>query len=620
MFLKPRDLSPSFVFFVGFLLIGFLGVTGCKSRSFPAQLKAQTSQKSSQKAAKDIQVERDLLYPDSKDFWQDKTMTQIESDRETVDAKYTKAQVCQDYELAIHALALLQAPVGRSGNNMSAEKYAELLSSCPGTYSATVKKILDLQRSLRDFHTGLDEYQLIRTKLPVVSKCETADVCGEIIGSSLIPLLTEQGVRAYASFFDTKGNQKVLRILEVNGRSDSFLFNEMVANSAQSNSLYGSLGALSLELFLKKTIDLPLPEMNLKVFDFSAQTVGKMTVSFEKKREIPIPDVMLNEDLIGQFNTPRHYDCTKFISDVSKEIGACEIEDNRAVAWVASFDVDNVYYKVMNGFRKMVRQLKIDRSRPLILDLRGNTGGSPELAGVLACTLGGPEVAQRISQRELRPSLWPREFVLLDGTRLSSKDLVSYGNGDLIRIDEGFVADSKNPDPTRKEYGIGFFERFSQGGILTGESRCKEFSTSEMQGLQWYVLTSGQEFSATENFLSFIAQDNSRFRIIGSRSRGGTGAPFYLEFPNTPMVLRLSQARHVDKVTGEWPIEAVGVPVDVMSLADRQADFEKRVMQSLSRPDGGRAILVRPLVLTKALALPSFGADPKPNLGSTSSQ
>ncbi len=520
--------------------------------------------------------------------------------------KFTKVQICHDYELAIHSLALIQPPVGRSGNNIDNSTYRELLNSCPDTYVEVARKIRMLQRKLLDYHTMFNETQLSHTVLPMIETCDNPSLCGNFVGAPLVPLIVEQGVGAYFTVYDKKGMQNVWRMLDFNGHSQEFLFNDMVSRDAKSHSIYGNAGFLGIELFYKSPFDLPIEQVKITVKNIETSETAHLTAVYGKKRLISLPKKPESFNFHSQFKINRDYGCKKIMPDSNDTVGSCLLENDRGLVWIGSFSGDRIAPQVMNTFRILARQAPEVKNKPLILDLRGNGGGIPELAAMIACTIGNEGVSQQIENRELHPSIWPEKFKLSDGTILKSKDLEREGNRDLFRFTKGRVADSLAPDSTRNEYKIGFYER-NKRNTLTGPARCAEYHSKEMNFKSAYVLTSGQEFSATENFLSFISPVDKTFRIVGSRSKGGTGAPTYIILPETKMKLRLSQARHLDKLTGLWPIESIGVHEDIKINSFDQQAFEKWVVQKLAKNRGQPSQPQAPSILTKALQLPDFG-------------
>ena len=556
----------------------------------------------------DESAENDEMYfPKSTDL-EDSDELKPTTDEQIVEAnkKFTKVQICRDYELAIHSLALIQAPVGRSGNNIENAEYKELLNSCPDTYVEVARKIRNLQRKLLDFHTAFHETQLSPAVLPMIETCDNANLCGNFVGAPLVPLIVEQGVGAYFTVYDKKGMQNVWRMLDFNGHSQEFLFNDMVSRDAKSHSIYGNAGFLGLELFYKSPLDLPIDKMNITVRNIETSETAHLTAVYGKRRLIRLPKKPESFNFQSQFQINRDYGCKKIMPDSNDTVGSCLLENDRGLVWIGSFTGDRIAPQVMNTFRILARQAPEVKNKPIILDLRGNGGGIPELAAMVACTIGNDGVSQQIENRELHPSIWPEKFKLSDGTILKSKDSEREGNRDLFRFSKGRVADSLAPDSTRNEYKIGFYERFKRH-TLTGPARCAEYHSKEMNFKSAYVLTSGQEFSATENFLSFISPVDKTFRIVGWRSKGGTGAPLTITLPETKMKLRLSQARHLDKLTGLWPIEAVGVHEDIKINSFDQQTFEKWVVQKLAKNRGQPSQPQAPSILTKALQLPDFG-------------
>jgi hypothetical protein len=451
----------------------------CKTRNFSGSKSEADSSQPSKSNTSNVWEEDDVFPKGDKKLFEASEMSEIEKAVASADAKYTREQVCRDYELAVHALALAQAPVGRSGKNYTLDRYQELLSDCPGTYSTVAKKILALQRSLKDFHTGFRAPEIGRGIVPTVLECNTTAVCSGLVGARFLPLVTEQGVRSYVTSYDANGKQFVFRVLNVNGRDTTTLFNEMIGRASESQSLYGSLGSLSFDLFYKSQLDFSTAPLDLSVYDITTKTIGKMKVQFGAPTSFDLPEKPDDFDFFAQFNINRDYGCAEMVNGSTSDLGACLLPENRGLVWIGSFSLERGFPETLAMFRKLVRQFPQVKTTPMTLDLRGNGGGSPEIAGTVACMLGGDNVAQVIARRNLMPSIWPESFELLDGTTKNFSELNLSGNNDLYQTEPGRVASSKNPDPRRSERAVPFFERFKTDGVLNSITRCNEFHANE---------------------------------------------------------------------------------------------------------------------------------------------
>jgi hypothetical protein len=412
---------------------------------------------------------------------------------------------------------LVQAPAGRTGPNLSTEEYARRLASCPGTYSKTASALLTLQRGLKDYHTYFEAPDLSAIVAPTITECSVASECGELVGGTFVALETALDRGAYARAAPAEGSTAYFEILKVDDRDTSRVYEDLIASERVSRQQWANAGRLAPYLFLRDALENPSGSHRLFVKRLDTGALARMTVSFDvpPTREPPARWSQNRRALRDRTN----YVCDEEITTPEGNAGGCVLDGDRGLVWVRSFSAGG--YEVLNVVRKLVRKNPNMASRPLVLDLRGNGGGSPELAGQLACMLGGAPVADIIGRRELVASVWPEAFELSDGTRLLSTSLLREGNNDLALSKPGFVASSARPDPARTEFALPFFNRFvDDPGGLSSRGRCLDLHGPDFQPLKWVVLTSGREFSATENFLSFVEPVNERFTILGRTTWG----------------------------------------------------------------------------------------------------
>lgn len=516
---------------------------------------------------------------------------------------FSREDVCADWELGIHLLALIQTPAGRQGANLSAEEYARRLAACPGNYTDTAAELLKLQLGLKDFHTSFEAPSLTAVYAPTVKDCSVDAECGSLVGGTFVPLETALERRAHARVAGADGTNVYFEILKIDDRDTSRVYDDLILSERVSRLQWANAGRLGPAFFLRHVLEKPSGSHKLFVKRLDTGALARMTVTFDEEPSRPPPDKWTQGRRILRDRT--NYVCDEEITTPEGNAGACLLDGNRGLVWVASFSAGG--HEVLNVLRKLVRRYPQVSEKPLVLDLRGNGGGSPELAGQLACQLGGEPVADIIGKRELVASAWPEAFELSDGTRVESASLVRSGNNDLARRKNGWVVSSKNPDPARVDFSLPFFKRFEpyQDG-LSSPARCKDLHGAEFRPLKWVILTSGREFSATENFLSFIEPLNDRFAILGRTTWGGTGAPSYVTLPRTKMRMRLSLARHLDRSTGLWAIEGIGIKPDVRTETETAADLERWFKAAYAKQDTSKDKTLRPKILKDAVGFDGF--------------
>lgn len=498
-----------------------------------------------------------------------------------MDSQTSPEDVCRDWKIAIHVINMVQAPMGRSGTHWPAEKAKSLHENCPTKFSEMAVKLYQLQQELKDFHTAALHRFIPRIQLSAITKCETGPVCNDVVEAAVVPIdLGFPLSPFFISYPSPESPPNLYRVLKVNNRELAFIHNEAIQSNFSSRIAGSTAGTLGRFLFTTNVFDPP---------DRSSQTVLVKNVrSGEIGRVVTAKGLIPNkqggfrqqEDRMN-LTVNRNYGCETLLESpedevfTDKNLGSCITKDNRLVSWIGSFSSEGIINHLKSAIKKNPRITE----KPIIIDVRNNGGGSPFVAGLLSCIVGDEESLEIMKRRDLEPPKFPaRFFDGSEGANATSIDLGEDGNNDLLERDDQWVVDIRSSPQPRRFYRKGFVSRFGDENF---EGQCRDLMTLGYKKAKWVVMTNGQEFSATENFLSFVAPLDRKVKIIGQKSKGGTGAPMFFTLPSTGYELRLSLARHVDKVTGEFHIEGVGVSSDIHTDTEVPSEFEKNSLHIL---------------------------------------
>ncbi len=513
----------------------------------------------------------------------------VESTFVGMDAKFSKTDVCDDYELALHLLALIQPPATHRGSNFSQAEISQALSQCPGTFSGVAKSLASKFAKLKDFHTSYATGNGVidQRYFPVVVGCEGADSCKAVLGSRLVPVYSNVAREFYFSLADDSERTMVFKLNTMNGKTAPELFQELVTSElASANNTGGNYTKGVAFILGRNMIDgRERPHFLISAKDLVSKGEVTLQTSFEvaPRREITAQQRSFLTAFARDINTDDVCKSVSFYPNNEKPyrdgfIGACVTHDNRALVWLKTM-VPNETDSVVEFLAQFLRQNKSATQKPVILDLRSNGGGSPILAAELACAFGDTTSRNRLRNRFLNPSLWPERFELSSGTVVVTEELkkkMEESNSDLIAVVPGWTASSLSPTVSRRDRKIGFWER-----VEATHSDCVKQALPEFEGVKWVLVTNGNEFSATENFLSFVEKSDAKFKHIGTTSWGGTGAPLAISLPKTGMKLRISQARHIDaranSADSAFVIESRGVKPDNFVLREMPDEFEDHV-------------------------------------------
>jgi len=507
--------------------------------------------------------------------------------------------LCDDWQVAMHMLALIQAPQGRHGDQLTTEAFAEKLAQCPQNFQEFTTNLMREQRALQDYHTGFSASSKFGFDVvPAVDQCTTPTACKGLDNVLLYPVDSEikKGMYVFA-LARTAPALRFLEIESIDGKNQNELYEEAVSTGLLSKTDSGHMGRALQALFQRNPLA-GRSRLGMKVVfrDVISQTRGLMTTTYRPKGKPLAGNLVARiwNDLLG---VSQVYACKDETIEKSESVQACITQSNqiaiRLIDWMGfgnpELGVEDSNTFIAHYLEKNASYLK----SPLLFDIRSNPGGSPGLVTDFICRFGDDRSFKEMKRRHMVGSKWPSLIKTSSGSEYSilsllgvekKEDLYQVSNGDLVAIDDSWIADATNPDAHRRTWRKGFLDRWkpyyeTEAGL---ENECLGSRHPLAHQAKWVVLTHGREFSATENFLSFIEHSMDRFKIVGATTWGGTGAPIQIELPHTKAILRLSQARHIDGMDGSFNIEGVGVKPHNFISPDTKDQFENRLKAILN--------------------------------------
>lgn len=307
--------------------------------------------------------------------------------------------------------------------------------------------------------------------------------------------------------------------------------------------------------------------------DIETQEEILISASFEAKQSIfPTAEQLT---FIEQINAPS-YSCDAVSQGSTGTLGLCVTKNAMPTLWLKSFlDPNGADATPVPLLKDLLIPTDAHRNQGVI-DLRGNRGGSTDVALRFLCQIGDESIVSKLAQLEYHLSNWPRSMTTRRGTIIDLERLAKSHNTDLIRFGEESSLGDFVPQVGSTTLRLGVLERFG----LDRES-CRALRSIAASGYRWTVLTRGDEFSAAETFL-YGLKSAHRFTVVGMTTRGGTGNPIWIELPNTKIRLRLSIARMFDRQIGGEVIEKKGVIPDRVQADVLKAEFEARSVLSLT--------------------------------------
>jgi len=493
------------------------------------------------------------------------TVGQAEALLTARDSDFTTTQVCEDYELAIYLLALVQPPRDGTGNTTDAATLATDLASCPGTYSGVIAALNQHIAALHDYHTYLDVGDDAITGVfffPTVTSCDTPSLCGSTIGSTLMPMLggDDQHLYGYAAKGD--GGEILLGIEQINGLApDAAIASAKATNILGLAALGGPVGREMVVLDGRTTFD---GRDRSPVTIQAGDLVSGATVTMAADFDVPptyVPAATDSRSLTSKASFPaRSYGCIDLAPNSNTEYGSCLTDQGRLVVWIHTFEPTITDPGVMALVTSYLAAQLDAASQPVFLDLRGNGGGYFYLMMSFLCTFGDDLVVQAITNRQLVTSYYPAQFILSSGRVVQfgaeiglAPGIPGYSDEPITMDDPTWTVSSTAPDANRRTFTSSWWDLVASM-VAPNASVCASMRDERFAQVQWVVGTMGPEFSATEFALDLLSASPTRFLQVGSITMGGSGIPDVVTLPNTKLLLHVAKTREMNG-QGTWLIE-----------------------------------------------------------------
>jgi hypothetical protein len=405
----------------------------------------------------------------------------------------------------------------------------------------------------RDFHVDVKfPVQLSAVSPAVIKDCRGWNECQDSIGSYLYPIQNSYISDQIYAFIKSEGRLIPLRVKEIDGKKIGEIQLDVIGSGAYGHSTMSNVAALSQHFLTRKSIDSRnKDDQEIQVEEITSGSIHTIVMSYDDRRSKHI-DISWEQYFL-KADIHRFYPCYEPGSYVN---GFCQDEEY-GYLWGLVWD---------DSLRE-VFQTKLfsgDAKDQIVVDFRNNGGGNPSLVAEFLCRVGDEKILDNMLGTHYLVKKIPREFMTHQGT-VPVESLSPYQNEDFILFSDG-----KN-----EAERINFLAR---SGL--DEKSCKEMNDPRFKDTKWIILSNGTEFSAQEIFLKLV-KGSSNFKIIGSRSKGGSGSPIWFELPNTKLQVRASIARLIDE-SGEVIIEGKGVEPDVDSDFFSRNAFESRLIHALN--------------------------------------
>ena len=471
---------------------------------------------------------------------------------------YSNEDLCADYQLLNNLIYYLQNDAAQKPN---------LAAQCSKDYSEFVAMTRKAISDLEDLHTGVEFGNGIDAiKAPVVVKCEGDVRCPSLLGTALFNIHTSVVDKFYAIAFTAKQVPLPLSVLSVDGRSIASYKPDMDKDLLYSHTKGNWTLTVMDYIFNRNVItERDLDPLEVEVEDLATHNKMKLKLAYNVPQTIlSAPEALLNFSSLG---VSRGYGCSKVLEGSGYTGGACLDKTGKIIVWLYAW-TDVV------GFQEWVKKLgkwlvaNKGSETTIHFDLRNNSGGDPLSVVDFICTFGSETTITAIDKMSLDVRTWPGTFQIA-GQKLLTEEMKAFDNLQFRKIDESFVVEDGKVSPTRSR-SITTWER-----AKTDLATCQGKTLADLKNMKWKVLTNGNEFSSSEDFLFLAQSDPTKFQIYGHPTMGGSGNPSWIPLPRTNTGIRLSTARDIydNKVIIEKKGIFPDVPLDAMDSAE---EFDKR--------------------------------------------
>lgn len=493
------------------------------------------------------------------------TKNSIQKDRRALlDSRVSAKDLCSDYRLFQNLIFYLQNDAGKPGEIAK--------GPCPRDYKEFVLMIQNGQKGLKDLHTnvafgkGLDA-----VKKPVVVSCRGDERCAKGVGSSFFVVPTSVRSEFYGMIFSSTGEAVPLILENVNGKSIESFRSDMDQNLLYSHSKAAWSQYLPAYIFEREVAtDRSLDHLNLAAKTLDEDRPVQITLAFDEAQTI-FPDAEFVE-MIDQLDVGRSYGCKEIMEPSDYTLGACIDPKNQVFVWFHLWPDEETMTQFSRVLAKWIAEKK-QGPRTLVLDIRGNVGGSPRAVIDFFCFFGDDETLKIFDDFRLHVRTWPRSFSIAGEEILSAK-LQTLDNLSIRSIDPSFaVDDGMKALPREKTVSLSDRTQLSK-------KSCARKRIPESKNWSWKIVTNGNEFSSSENFLLFAKRSTTKFRSFGRPTLGGSGNPTWIGLPKSNAGVRLSTAR--DFYGNQTLIEKQGIEPDVeISEIESAEEFRSRFMQAV---------------------------------------
>jgi hypothetical protein len=511
--------------------------------------------------------------------------TTIVSDDETqkrlslLDGRFSADQVCVDFILAEALIALGQ----RAPSNLPVGVFspAQARSTCPRRYSELAASLTARIDALDDFHAGITFGNALDSRAsPVVSACEGADFCPKALGAALVSVPSPIRGRFFSIVPLDDGTNRALAIFRLGGSEVRSLQRAIVREGEVGHTSDASLLGSAQRALTRRMLDgRDRDDASVEAWDLHSGRRVRLVVSYAPAQSIAAP--LEWRSALPSLSSWDAFGCAESFEGGNASVGACVTHDRRHILRVRDFllaDQDPVLGDALAWLtaRAEKPQSPLEKSAlPWIIDVRGNPGGNTRHALELACRIGGERTDERVTRRAYRSNRWPAAIAVKDSEHDSIVRLDSLGmmgNLDFVDIDETWTVSYGENARAREAQSRGYLARHGWDA-----DACRRARETALADRKWVVLTSGAEFSAAENFLSFFDGQKGNVRIVGASTKGGTGSPVTIRLPGTGIALRLSTARQFDLGKRGELIEGRGVRPHAQIQPDDEESFARRL-------------------------------------------
>ncbi|MBF0366717.1 MAG: hypothetical protein HQK50_14180 [Oligoflexia bacterium] len=439
----------------------------------------------------------------------------------------TNQEIAHEHYLLRSLVKNIQAPlINKLGDAHFVDLNCASENICPSNYCEFVQHWDHIFETIKDSHNGIIFTTLNTPVYPRVVSTGSKN-------SRILPLSNVKKLVLMISPYTLHWQiYQVQEVKDLNGTSVHQL-NTTIKTESQ--------------LFVDRPLQWKLKEINgtneFSVLTSYASAVDASSDPWEQNEAIREKAEKIKETIVVNDLFSKKNNCLHITPGSSNRFGSCLTHEGKPLVWINTFDSFEGN-EIGLHLEKFLNSLSIDAKTDILLDIRGNRGGNPQVVIDFLCRFGDDKILKTMENLMIQSRPMPMRLTLENGETITMRDLIHRGDNTQAFLNIGLL----------DEQGLLLRPYMEYFGMSV--EKCHELNEPNRgKLLQWSVLNDGSELSTAEHFLYLINKGSDLFHILGPNTAGGTGLPITFVLPKTRAYVTLSTSRLMETISGTTPTD-----------------------------------------------------------------